>query len=109
MFSPVINPAFSEQRNKAISAISSDLPTLPTGCCNASFIQKNLRPEHRKALSIWNYQETPYWTSTKGNKSKKNGNIRTVGVTVNGEFTFFNAANMNGVRPLIKCILTVIE
>ena len=33
MFSPVINPASSEHRNKTIDAISSGVPILPTGCC----------------------------------------------------------------------------
>ena len=38
IFSPVMNPALSEQRNITIFAISIGLPTRPTGCCKASVI-----------------------------------------------------------------------
>ena len=48
MFSPVINPAFSEQRKRTISAISSGLPTRPTGCCCAS------------ASAGWLFTEEPF-------------------------------------------------
>ena len=36
MFSPVMKPALSEQRNRIISAMSRGVPTRPTGCCRAS-------------------------------------------------------------------------
>ena len=29
-----MKPAFSEQRNRAVSAMSADLPTRPAGCCS---------------------------------------------------------------------------
>ena len=36
IFSPVMNPALSEQRNSTILAMSIGLPTRPAGCCMAS-------------------------------------------------------------------------
>ena len=36
MFSPVMKPALSEQRNSTMLAMSSGLPTRPAGCWSAS-------------------------------------------------------------------------
>ena len=36
IFSPVIKPALSEQRNRTILAMSMGVPTRPAGCCEAS-------------------------------------------------------------------------
>ena len=53
---PVINPAWSYNRNAASAATSSGFPTLPTGCCSRSgfreFGTRTSSYPHRRSLDI---------------------------------------------------------